>query len=242
MKRVFQEDQLKTSYETDIVGNFMTIGEQHSPDGFKCRKSNDAIIFYNLVFDEETQFPTVLETIKVDRELHVQLQYNGNPIPLPPWFVQGHNAKLTRLSMLENLPSYIRNVASETQYSLLDEIKNRKHYKAKGRLPYSAAMLRYALHLSYTSAQCYKLLLEKFPLPSISLLNKLQQGGVDSVKAIKMLREKREISDDIILMVDEMYLQNSTQYQSSEYVGADEDGNLYKGVVAFMLVGLKKSR
>ena len=52
------------------------------------------------------------------------------------------------------------------------------------------------------------------------------------VKALKLLREKGEISEDIILMVDEMFLQKSTQYQGGEYVGADEDGNLCKGMVA----------
>ena len=38
-----------------------------------------------------------------------------------------------------------------------------------------------------------------------------------------------------------MFLQKFTQYQGGEYVGADEDGNIYKGVMAFMVVGLKKS-
>ena len=42
-------------------------------------------------------------------------------------------------------------------------------------------------------------------------------------------------------MVDEMYLQKATQYQGGEYVDADEGGNLYKGIVAFMMVGLKES-
>ena len=42
-------------------------------------------------------------------------------------------------------------------------------------------------------------------------------------------------------MVDEMYLQKSTKYYSGEYVGADEEGNMCKGIVAFMIVGLKES-
>ena len=50
-------------------------------------------------------------------------------------------------------------------------------------------MIRYALHLWYTSLQAYKLLLERFPMPSISLLNKIHQGSVDSLKALKRLRE-----------------------------------------------------
>ena len=43
------------------------------------------------------------------------------------------------------------------------------------------------------------------------------------------------------MIVDEMYLQKATQYQGGDYVGADEEGNLYKGIVAFMVVGLKES-
>ena len=52
---------------------------------------------------------------------------------------------------------------------------------------------------------------------------------------------KTGISTDLILMVNEMYLQKTAHYQAGEYVGADEEGNLYKGIVAFMVVGLKRS-
>ena len=102
-------------------------------------------------------------------------------------------------------------------------------------------MIRYALLLRYTSLQSYKLLLEKFPLPSISLLDKLQQGDVDAFKPVKILREKGEISDDVILMDDEMYLQKCTQFHGSEYIGADVEGSLYNDVVALMIQDLKKS-
>ena len=42
-------------------------------------------------------------------------------------------------------------------------------------------------------------------------------------------------------MVDEMYLGKSTQYHSGEYLEADDEGNLYKGKVAFMIVGFEES-
>ena len=75
------------------------------------------------MFDKETKkFPKTLESIKVDSDLHVQLQYNGLPVPLPQWFVQGHNARLKKVSMLENLPAHIRNVAFDNCSELLDEI------------------------------------------------------------------------------------------------------------------------
>ena len=101
-------------------------------------------------------------------------------------------------------------------------------------------MIRYGLHLRHTLFQAYKQLLEKFPLLSISLLNQIQQGRVNSIKALKILRENGKISTDYILMVDEMYLEKATQYHSDENVGADNEENLFKGIVAFMIVGLKE--
>ena len=99
-------------------------------------------------------------------------------------------------------------------------------------------MIRYALHLRYTSLQADRLLLEKSPMLSLSLLNNVQQGGDDVLKAFKNTLWKGYFSRDCILMIDEMYLQKSAQYQSGEYV---EEGNLYKGIVRFMVVGLKLS-
>ena len=179
----------------------------------------------------------------MDKNLHVQLQYNGHAIPLPSWFTVGRNAKLTRYSQLSEFPNAIRIVAeaSASSKSLLSEMLDMVNYKPKGRPPYSSNMIRFALHLRYTSFQAYKLLLEKFPLPSISTLNKIQKGGVDALKAVKKLLDEGHMSSDVILMVDEMFLQKGTSYQAGEYIGEDETGELYKGIACFMIVGLKES-
>ena len=71
-------------------------------------------------------------------------------------------------------------------------------------------------------------------------MNEIKQGGRDSLKALKVLWEKAEISTDLILMVDEMYLQKAAQHQAGEYVGVDEEYNMYKGIAAFMVVGLEQ--
>ena len=97
-------------------------------------------------------------------------------------------------------------------------------------------MIWYVLHLRYTSLQANKLLLEKFPMLSLPLLNKIQQGGVDALKALKTVHEKGSFSCDCILMIDEMYLRKSAQYQSGKYAGVDEEG-----IITFMVVGLKQS-
>ena len=62
-----------------------------------------------------------------------------------------------------------------------------------------------------------------------------------SVKVAKMLLDEGSISQDVVLMVDEMHLQKATQFHGGQYVGADNDGELFSGIVCFMVVGLKKS-
>lgn len=66
-------------------------------------------------------------------------------------------------------------------------------------------------------------------------------GKVDSLKVTKLLLKKQSVSSNCVLIIDEMYLQKSVQYHTGGFVGQDEEGNLYKGIVAFMIVSLKKS-
>ena len=42
-------------------------------------------------------------------------------------------------------------------------------------------------------------------------------------------------------MFDEIYLQKCEKYEGGETTGADFSGNLYKGLVCFMIVGLKSN-
>ena len=107
------------------------------------------------------------------------------------------------MSALENFPAYIRNKAN---VSFLDELCDRRYYKPQGCPAFSAELVRFALLLNYTSPQAYRMLLEEFPLPSVSMLKKLQAGGIDALKAAKLLRESGAISDDVMLIFDEMYL------------------------------------
>ena len=80
-------------------------------------------------------------------------------------------------------------------------------------------MIRFALLSRYNSCQTYKLLLEKMPSPSLSLLKQLSTDGVDAVKVAKLLLEKGVIRSDCVLFI-EMYLQKSVQYHSADFVGA----------------------
>ena len=85
------------------------------------------------------------------------------------------------------------------------------------------------------------MLLEKLPVPSFSLLKKIQRGGLDAIKAIQRLLQQNSVSKDCVLLVDEMYLRKISQYFSGNQIGENEEGVLYKGIVNFMIVGLEKS-
>ena len=56
------------------------------------------------------------------------------------------------------------------------------------------------------------------------------------LNVLKTLHEKVSLACDCILMIDEMYLRKSAQYQSGEYVGVDEEE-----IITFIVVGLKQS-
>ena len=60
-----------------------------------------------------------------------------------------------------------------------------------------------------------------FPIQSLPLLDKIQQRGVDVLATLKIVHEKGSVSCDCILIIDEMYLQKSAQYQSGEYEGRE---------------------
>ena len=172
-KRTYQEDEINAFLSQDIIGDFSELNSTHAQPGFQCTKSDNSIVFFNLTYVDG--FPVIFESIKVDQSLHVQLQFNGHPVPLPAWFTKGRNATLTRFSQLNNFPNAIRVVSEETECSrsLLNEMLDISNYQAKGRPPYSSAMIRFALHLRYTSLQSYKLFLLCLVSIKLKLLNRL---------------------------------------------------------------------
>ena len=139
--------------------------------------------------------------------------------------------------MLQNLQRKIEQ-KSEIFGDVFDELRQLKFKKSP---VYSANIIRYSLLLRYTSLQTYKLLQEEFKLPSISLLRRITSGKIDTMKTANVLRENGSISKDVILMFDEMLLQKCEEYFAGDVFGADEEGELYKGIVCFMIVGLKSN-
>ena len=79
-KRSFP-DELSTFQQRDTIRAFQDLNESIAPAGFQF-KELDNCIMYLFGFDG-TKFSKILESIKVDDDLHVKLQYNGMPLPLP---------------------------------------------------------------------------------------------------------------------------------------------------------------
>ena len=124
-------------------------------------------------------------------------------MPLPKYFTHGRQAKLTSMLDLLNFPSAIKEAEETNHFTILDELNQKKWYKTH---VYSPEIIRYALLLRHTSLQAYRLIREEFPLPSISFFNRIQRGAVDAIKALKLLKDRGEMSKDLVMLVNEMIL------------------------------------
>ena len=141
--------------------------------------------------------------------------------------------------MLENFPAYLL-PQTERFDSIFEELRK---YKFKKRPVYFASGIRFALLLRYTSVQSYRILQKDFPLLSINtvILKNIFSEAIDAVKCAQTLKNEGKISEDVYLLFDEMYLQKCKEYSGGDLIGCGEDGNLHKGLVCFMIVGLKES-
>ena len=99
---VYQDDQLHHFDKKYTIKSFSDLSQKLCPPGYSSYKTNDFIVYYNLIFGELDGFPTVCEAIQIDNQLHVSLPYYNNPVPLLAWFTTGRSARLTSKAMLEN--------------------------------------------------------------------------------------------------------------------------------------------
>ena len=174
-------DQAEKFIKLDKISCLEDLNNSFSPEGYSFQKiDDDRVLFTKISF--ENGGPS-MSSITVDRNLHVKLHNKGNPIPLPEWF-RKCSCKLTSVSMLDNFSSHIENVMETMGRDVLSELNSLRYYQAQGRPSYSNEMLKFALMQRYTSRQAYSMLLEEFPLPSLSYLKTLSQGGVDPIKAL----------------------------------------------------------
>ena len=94
LRKVSFPDELPIFQQRDIVRTFQDLNESIAPAGFQFKELDNCII-YPFSFDG-TKFLKILESIKLDDDLHLESRYNGMPLPLPQWFVQGHKATMKK--------------------------------------------------------------------------------------------------------------------------------------------------
>ena len=234
------QDESNLFIENDKI-HFLNDLNNVNLEGYQLKIYNDKYIFFNLEVNQHLGILEVTKTILVDEFMHVSLFYKSSYLPLPPWF-RNIGCVLKKKSVLENFPAYIKNYLEENSLSngLMTELNEMKYKKPVDQPEISSNLLRYSLILRYTLAQAYKLLLEQFPLPSFSLLKKINKGGVEPLKSVKCLLNQNKIDKDVVLLMDEVYLQKEAQYQGGRMIGVDNEGILYKGVMTFMIISLKK--
>ena len=186
------EDQLLQFLSFDRIEKFEELDDPCCPEGFFLKNGEDYVVFYEHVANE-LGIPKVKGAIRVDQPMHVRLFLKENPVRKN----NNTDSKLTLRGSLVYLANHIKNSQKE---NFLTELLRLQHLKAKGRPSYSADIIRFALGLRYTSKQAYEILLEEFPFPSLSLIQKLNASGEDAMKGVKLLLQKGEIDHDINLL------------------------------------------
>ena len=101
---------------------------------------------------------------------------------------------MLRKSMLENFPSHIQTVVCQN-ITIFDELKE---VRFKMSPVYAPDIIRSALILRYTSVPSYKLLLDEFRLPSLSLLRKRNRKYKYCKIETSLLKDEEKISSDVM--------------------------------------------
>ena len=76
---------------------------------------------------------------------------------------------------------------------------------------------------------------------SLSLQHKTASGNVGTASVTTALKQQGRISGDFILILDKIYLQESEEYFGRDIFRTNEDRDLYKGMLCFVIIGLKNS-
>ena len=64
-------DEIEEFAKRDKISTFDDLNASHAPSGYNCHKTNDYIIFYVIVHDEESGFPTVEKNITMHKNVLV---------------------------------------------------------------------------------------------------------------------------------------------------------------------------
>ena len=100
--------------------------------------------------------------------------------------------------MMQNFPNYIK-LEGEQTFNILEELKELKFKKKENILVQCSFTLYFLTNIPT--------IYERVSISLMSLLRKITEGQLDAVKCAKSLKSQGVISEDVVLMLDEMYLQ-----------------------------------
>ena len=103
--RIFQKDQLADFKKENLIGNIVDFKDKHIPIGFTVCRNDESIVFHKMQFDD-MGFPKVSMAVRVDSELHVKLQLNGQVL-LNNAFLQLQIRKLSKVMSVNALTDSI---------------------------------------------------------------------------------------------------------------------------------------
>ena len=128
-----EESQFKLFEEQDKIKSFDNIDSMLIPPGYTFPKYDDHFVFYHLVTNV-LNVPEVTTCVPVDQYLHVKLFYEASTLPLPQCFPHRRNCRLTRKSMNQNYPNYIK-LEGEQTLNILEVLKELRFKKKKYSCP-----------------------------------------------------------------------------------------------------------
>ena len=128
------------------------------------------------------------------------------PVHLQEWVRKGSKCYLKTKAVLDYFPSYLKNFVKQKSTQMQDELHETKYMTENGP-KFSLHLLQFAMLLRYTSLPANKVWKEHFPLPLLSLLSKFSKGGITLLIATKLLPDKQNISKDVNLLLNEIYIQ-----------------------------------
>ena len=241
-KRVVQSDQIPLFRDqfrcADIEDVVKYINTAREYQNFTHCITESGVTAYRVEIN--SGIAQVKECIHITSDLHVKLSFQSCPIPLPDYIAKSVNSKITSLDMLTNLPNYCRNFTHTFDSEPIKELLHLCNYHPKS-CKYSSHVIRFALQLRYTSHAAYRLLHHHIPLPSERLLRNLKSESIDSISALCKLRDEGFCGNDVVLLLDEMHLQQQVQFDGRDLIGCNENLEMFKSILCFMVVSLKKS-
>ena len=222
-KRVYQQDQFKLFEEQDIIKSFDDIDSK----GYTFQKYDDHVVFYHLETNV-LNVPEVTDCMPVDRDLHFVIQgltftfttvvSSRKGLSL---YEKKYDAKLPKLYQIRG--------RADVQYSGRAQIQEKKNILVQCYSIFTSSTLYFLKNIPIINKRV-----------SISFLVSTEKKS-DVVKCAKSLKSQGVISEDVVLMFDEMYLQKCEEYCGGEIIGANENNELYKGLLSFMIVELKEN-